>query len=178
MSRDLVKAIILLPGTVLVLIPAVILLAGAAYGHSISVADPDQMRFWAALLFAGTGLFLSVWTVSLFTRFGRGTPAPWQPPQQLVIRGPYRHVRNPMITSVLLVLIGEALMLGSWLIGAWMLVFLVGNAVYFPLVEERGLEKRFGSSYLQYKTNVPRWVPRLQPWKQPEENPHSNGDLL
>ena len=178
MTRDLAKAIILLPGTVLVLIPAVILLVGTAYGHPISVADPGRVRFWVALLFVGLGLCLSVWTVTLFTRFGRGTPAPWQPPQQLVIRGPYRHVRNPMITSVLLVLLGEALMLGFWPIAAWMLVFFVGNAVYFPLVEERGLEKRFGSSYRQYKSNVPRWVPRLQPWKQPQEGQPNNGDSL
>ena len=178
MSRDLVKAIILLPGAVLVLIPAVILVVGTAYGHSIFVADPGQVRFWAALLIAGPGLSLSVWTVTLFTRFGRGTPAPWQPPQQLVIRGPYRHVRNPMITSVLLVLLGEALMLGSWLIAAWMLVFFVGNAVYFPLVEERGLVKRFGSPYLRYKSNVPRWVPRLKPWIPPEEGQRNDGDSL
>ena len=167
MHRDLIKAILILPGTVLVMIPAGILLVSFYYGLSISVAAPSQARFWLALLFAGIGLSLSAWTVTLFTRVGRGTPAPWQPPQHLVVRGPYRHVRNPMITSVLLILLAEALMLGSWPIAVWMLVFCAGNAVYFPLVEEKGLAIRFGSEYRDYKLHVPRWVPRLKPWKQP-----------
>ena len=42
-------------------------------------------------------------------------------------------------------------------------VFFLGNAVYFPLVEEKGLEERFGQAYREYKSNVPRWLPRRQP---------------
>ena len=169
MQASLIKAIILLPGTVLLLVPAVILLVGTAAGVPIHFARPDQARFWIALLVAAAGICLSTWSTSLFTRFGRGTPAPWAPPQQLVVRGPYRYMRNPMITGVWLVLIAECLLLGSWPIAAWMLVFLIGNAVYLPLVEERGLEKRFGSQYRQYKLQVPRWLPRLRPWKPPDD---------
>jgi len=94
---------------------------------------------------------LSVWTVKLFMKFGDGTPAPWDPPRKLVIRGPYRHVRNPMITGVLLMLLAEAMLLQSWPIALWMAVFFIGNAVYFPLVEEKGLEKRFAHDYRLYK---------------------------
>lgn len=169
MNRALIKAIIFLPGTVLVIIPALILLVGAASGISLHPALAHQVRFWVAMIFAGAGLLVSVWTVALFTRVGRGTPAPWKPPQRLVIQGPYRHVRNPMITGVLLALLAEALVLGSWPIAVWALVFFVGNAIYFPLVEEKGLEKRFGGKYRQYRDQVPRWVPRLRPWK-PTDN--------
>ena len=70
-----------------------------------------------------------------------------------------------MITSVLLVLLAEALLLRSWPIVAWMVVFFAGNAVYLPFVEEKDLERRFGNTYLAYKENVPRWIPRLRPWK-------------
>jgi protein-S-isoprenylcysteine O-methyltransferase Ste14 len=97
-------------------------------------------------------------------KFGDGTPAPWDPPQKLVIRGPYRHVRNPMITGVLLMLLAEALWFQSWPLALWMLIFFLGNFVYFPLVEEKGLEKRFGNDYREYKAHVPRWIPRLHPW--------------
>ncbi len=95
---------------------------------------------------------------------GNGTPAPWDPPKKLVIRGPYRHVRNPMITGALLILLAEALLFQSWPLSVWMAVFFIGNTVYFRFIEEKGLEKRFGDDYRKYKARVPRWVPRLQPW--------------
>jgi protein-S-isoprenylcysteine O-methyltransferase Ste14 len=71
-----------------------------------------------------------------------------------------------MITGVLLMLSAEALLLQSWPVGIWMMVFFIGNAIYFPLIEEKGLEKRFGNEYRNYKANVPRWIPRLRPWRQ------------
>lgn len=74
-----------------------------------------------------------------------------------------------MISGVLMMLAGEALLLGSWPIAAWLLVFFVGNAIYFPLVEEKGLRLRFGAAYDRYAANVPRWLPRLTPWRPPDE---------
>jgi protein-S-isoprenylcysteine O-methyltransferase Ste14 len=67
----------------------------------------------------------------LFVQVGRGTPAPWDPPQRLVVEGPYRYVRNPMISSALMMLAGEVLLLGSWPIAVWLLAFFVGNTLYF-----------------------------------------------
>ena len=93
-----------------------------------------------------------------------GATSPWEPPRKLVIRGPYRHVRNPMITSVLFMLLAEAMLFQSWPLAWWMGIFFVVNTVYFPLVEEKGLEKRFGDDYRIYKNNVPRWIPRTRPW--------------
>jgi protein-S-isoprenylcysteine O-methyltransferase Ste14 len=98
-------------------------------------------------------------------KVGQGTPAPWDPPKKLVVRGPYRYVRNPMITGALLLLLAEAMLLQSWPIAIWLVLFFIGNSVYFPLVEEKGLEKRFGDAYRKYKANVPRWIPRLRAWK-------------
>ena len=164
MNRGLVKAIIVLPGTVLVFVPIIILAVAHNTYFSHQIATPEQVLFWLALLPAGIGLGLAVWTVRLFTKFGDGTPAPWEPPQKLVIRGPYRHVRNPMITSVLFMLLAEAMLFQSWPLALWMGIFFVGNTVYFPLVEEKGLEKRFGNDYRIYKSHVPRWLPRTRPW--------------
>ena len=69
-----------------------------------------------------------------------------------------------MITSVLLMLGSESLLLGSWHLAGWMLVFFLGNALYFTFVEEPGLQRRFGDDYLRYKANVPRWIPKRRPW--------------
>ncbi len=164
MNLELIKAIVILPGTALVYIPGAMLWLVAESGAAISLAGLARPRFWFALVLGASGLALAVWTVRLFRTVGEGTPAPWAPPKRLVVRGPYRHVRNPMITSVLLMLGAESLFFGSWHLAGWMLVFLLGNAVYFPLVEERALERRFGDAYRHYKANVPRWIPSWRSW--------------
>jgi protein-S-isoprenylcysteine O-methyltransferase Ste14 len=166
MHLRLVKTIIVLPGTVLIFIPAAILLVTQDSRFAPELASPTQIWFWLALLAAIIGPALSGWAATLFVKFGQGTPAPWDPPKRLVIQGPYRHVRNPMITGALLMLHAEAILFQSLPIATWMTVFFIGNAIYFPLIEENGLEQRFGDEYREYKTHVPRWIPRLRAWKQ------------
>lgn len=124
---------------------------------------------WAARLLGAAvglvGLALFVWCVSLFARRGQGTIMPWDPTQRLVVAGPYRHGRNPMISGVLFMVAGLALLRGSALTGALAAFFFVVNHVYFIYSEEPGLVKRFGQSYRTYKANVPRWLPRLRPYE-------------
>jgi len=160
-------AVGLLPGTVAVLVPGLLVWQdGANPGWSLPLG-------WAlltalgglALVAAGVGLF--AWTVGLFARRGRGTLAPWDPTSSLVVSGPYLHVRNPMITGVGCVLAGEALLLGSPAIAVWLGIFAIVNGIYMPLVEEPGLVRRFGPAYETYRENVPRWVPRFSPWEPP-----------
>lgn len=119
-------------------------------------------RALGALLLVG-GLALFAWCVALFARVGRGTLAPWDPTRRLVAVGPYRHVRNPMISAVLAVIAGEALLAGSRALGVWTLLFLVVNQTYFVLLEEPGLARRFGAPYDAYRRAVPRWIPRGLP---------------
>ncbi len=170
MNRSMIRSIIILPGTALVFIPTAILLIAKDSNFHHEITSPAQIRFWFALVVACIGLTLSFWTVILFRKFGEGTPAPWDPPKKMVIRGPYRYVRNPMITSVLLILFAEAIFFQSWPIAIWMLIFFVGNTIYFPLVEEKGLEKRFGNDYRKYRAQVPRWVPKLKVWNQTNDD--------
>lgn len=118
MNWAFIRALIVLPGTAAALIPALILWASYATKYAAKVARPDQAVFWLALLVAGGGLALRVWTNALFLKFGDGTLAPWNPPTKLVIRGPYRHVRNPMISSVVVILLGECLFFQSWPLAA------------------------------------------------------------
>lgn len=166
MYWGLVRSLIILPGTALVLIPTIILVFSAHSNDPLKLASPTEILFWLALLTGGIGFLLSSWSIVLFMRAGGGTPAPLEPPKKLVIRGPYRYVRNPMITGALLMLAAETMLFHSRPIAIWMMIFFVGNALYFPLSEEKGLAKRFGEDYLAYKANVPRWIPRLRPWKQ------------
>ena len=116
----------------------------------------------AALI--ATGLALMHRTISLFARAGEGTLAPWDPTRRLVVRGPYGYVRNPMITGVLCILLGETALFGSIGILVWAVLFVAINAVWFPLVEEPGLRQRFGEEYETYRRQVPRWIPRRTPW--------------
>jgi protein-S-isoprenylcysteine O-methyltransferase Ste14 len=70
-----------------------------------------------------------------------------------------------MITGVAAILAGEALFVGSRLIALWLAAFATINHLYFLLYEEPGLERRFGANYQQYRTAVPRWMPRFRPWR-------------
>ena len=160
----MLATILILPGTALVFVPGLILWLTSDAETGLTVVGPGEVDFWIGLAAGLIGLGLAVWTVRLLVRQGEGTPAPWDPPQKLVVAGPYRHVRNPMITSVLLMLFGESLIFQSSPLAAWLIVFFVVNGVYFPLSEEKGLEQRFGDDYRRYKQNVPRWLPRLSPW--------------
>jgi protein-S-isoprenylcysteine O-methyltransferase Ste14 len=152
-------AVLLLPGVVTVAVPALIV--------SETVATFGPFAVLGIPLIA-LGLALVIWTVRLFITVGHGTLAPWDPTSRLVVRGPYRHVRNPMISGVLTILLGEAALFGSIPLLIWFGAVFAVNAVYMPLVEEPGLSRRFGDDYATYKAHVPRWVPRLRPWK-PEE---------
>ena len=69
-----------------------------------------QLPFWLALFAGSIGLGLSAWSVRIFIKFGEGTPAPWDPPKKLILHGPYRYVRNPMIIGTLLMLVAEAIL--------------------------------------------------------------------
>jgi protein-S-isoprenylcysteine O-methyltransferase Ste14 len=165
-------AVLLLPGTVVVLVPVLIVRASGSisvgWGLSGLVA---ALPIALGLALLALGAVLVVWTIALFVRVGRGTLAPWDPTATLVIQGPYRHVRNPMISGVLFLLLGEAVSLGSWLLLAWFAAVAGVNAVYLPLVEEPGLVERYGAEYERYRADVPRWVPRLRAWEAAQPPP-------
>jgi protein-S-isoprenylcysteine O-methyltransferase Ste14 len=157
-------SIVALPFTVAVVIPMWV-----ARGNGIT---PRLGRGLVPLLgqlagvgLLGVGLLLFASSLRRFATEGEGTLAPWDPPRKLVVRGPYRYVRNPMISGVIFVLFAEALILLSRPHLMWALTFLGINLVYIPLFEEPQLEQRFGRPYREYRRHVRRFVPRLRPWQ-------------
>jgi protein-S-isoprenylcysteine O-methyltransferase Ste14 len=140
------QAILLLPGTVLVVIPSLIVYFTGLDSKGLWRSCPATQFVLPifGLILIGLGLSLMVATIRLFGTVGKGTLAPWSPPKRLVVRGIYRRVRNPMISGVLLVSLGEALLTASppllCLFGAALLL----NVVYIPMAEEPGLVRRFG----------------------------------
>ena len=95
---------------------------------------------------------------------GRGTLAPIAPPEQLVVGGLYRYVRNPMYLAVIAMIIGEALLLGRAVLVVWAAAFLLATATFVRFYEEPTLNRRYGEQYTAYRRAVRGWWPRLRPW--------------
>jgi protein-S-isoprenylcysteine O-methyltransferase Ste14 len=106
--------------------------------------------------------------VDSFARFalqGLGTPAPVAPTKNLVVTGLYRYVRNPIYVAVTAIILGQALLFGAWgliLLGAG---FLLACHLFVVAYEEPTLQRTFGAEYEAYRSNVPRWIPRVRPWR-------------
>ncbi len=153
------RDILILPFTVTVIVPYFI------YNGKEEFIPNSILTKSVGLLILIPGLTLFLYTVFLFKTRGNGTLAPWSPTQKLVITGPYQYCRNPMITGVLFILLGEACIFHSTSILIWATAFILINTIFFILYEEPSLYKRFGDDYLTYKKNVPRWIPRLTPYR-------------
>lgn len=162
MLRHLLS-ILLLPFVMVVVVPRWLLTAWTtADTRWASGAPLVSLPRAAGALMMLLGVALFAWCVALFARVGRGTLAPWDPTKRLVAVGPYRYIRNPMISGVATMLAGEALLSGSRVLAGWAAGFVLFNHTYFLFVEEPGLARRFGPSYEAYKAAVPRWLPRLR----------------
>ncbi len=132
---------------------------------TLGTTVPHVLAQVGGVCFLLIGLALFVSSLRRFVTEGKGTLAPWDPPRDLVISGPYRYVRNPMISGVMFVLFGEALTLVSLPHVMWGVAFVVVNCVYIPLVEEPQLQRRFDASYDECCKHVRRLVPRFRPWR-------------
>ncbi len=116
------------------------------------------------LLFIVIGWLFANWTVKVQFSLGRGTPIPLMATQKLIIKRPYNYCRNPMTLGTTLFYLGVAIWLGSLSAIGLGLVYPVGILIYIKLIEEKELEERFGSEYLEYKKRTPFLIPRL--WKR------------
>jgi protein-S-isoprenylcysteine O-methyltransferase Ste14 len=107
--------------------------------------------------------------VDSFARFamqGLGTPAPIAPTQTLVITGLYRYLRNPMYVAVLALIAGQALLFADTRLVLYGAGFWLATHSFVVMYEEPTLARMFGGEYHRYRANVPRWIPRLTPWRE------------
>ena len=156
-------AFLALPFVVTVVVPCTWFRPTDSWADRLPLPERIALQGLGALcLLVGLSLFAA--SLHLFATRGRGTLAPWDPPEHLVVGGPYRFVRNPMISGVLFVLLAEALLFLSPRLLVWTGTFLLMNVVYIPLLEEPALRARFGAPYDEYTRHVRRFLPRTTPW--------------
>jgi len=146
---------VLFPGTLVGLVPRWILHARLPPGH-----DWTTSRAFLGYAVAAIGAWIYVVCAREFTTRGRGTPAPYDPPRELVASGLYRWVRNPMYVGILSILAGEALLFGSRSLALYAVLLALGFHVRVAFFEERVLGRVFGDSYARYRATVLRWIPR------------------
>lgn len=114
------------------------------------------------LITCGVAFLLSAF--ALFATHG-GTPAPVAPTRTLVVTGVYRFVRNPMYLAVLAIILGQALLFGSWGLLIYAALALAAVFTFVKGYEEPTLTRTYGEQYLDYRRHVPGWWPRLTPWR-------------
>jgi len=141
------------PGTVAGYIPLALLRTGPR-------VETGVFAYLALPLWLLGGVML-LWAFWDFTFKGRGTPAPVDPPKELVVAGFYRYVRNPMYLGVILMLIGYFLWFGFWLLLGYAALAFIVTHLFVTLYEEPTLKKKFGAAYEEYLLRVPRWIPRI-----------------
>ncbi len=131
-----------------------------------------QPPFFGLQTMRGVGMLLIVaglpGLIDSFARFalqGLGTPAPIAPPQNLVVTGLYRYVRNPMYVAVVAVILGQGLLFGDGRLSIYGGLMWLAFHAFVLAYEEPVLAESFGTEYEDFRANVPRWIPRLSPWR-------------
>lgn len=117
----------------------------------------------AGLVVGAAGALLALSCIATFAFVGKGTPAPFDPPRRLVMRGPYRAVRNPMYLGAGLALAGAALYYQSGRLAGYAALFLVVTHFFVVWYEEPTLRRTFGQEYEAYCRRVRRWWPSKMP---------------
>jgi len=143
------------PGTLTVYLPYLLLRGDAGWR-----VDGARAFLGGPLILAGALLY--AWCAYAFARFGQGTPAPIDPPRQLVTNGLYARTRNPMYLAVITVVLGEAVLFGSPRLFAYAGAVFTAFHAFVLLYEEPTHRRRFGAAFEEYCRRVPRWLPR--PW--------------
>jgi protein-S-isoprenylcysteine O-methyltransferase Ste14 len=142
-------------GLVLVFLPAR-LLPSPGFARPEVIGGPQVL----GMLVAVGGGAIALWCILTFAVVGRGTPAPFDPPRRLVVRGPYTVVRNPMYIGAGLALGGASLFYLSLPLLAYAAAFLLVTHLFVVLYEEPALRRTFGADYEAYCRRVGRWWPR------------------
>jgi protein-S-isoprenylcysteine O-methyltransferase Ste14 len=164
------RKIMAITGSVIFLVIAPGVVAGLVpwwlTGWQPGVGWPVPVRITGAMLI-GAGAVVLLVAFAQFAIQGRGTPAPPAPTEQLVVRGLYRYVRNPMYLAVLAVITGQALLLSRPVLLAYAAAVAVAFFAFVYGYEQPSLARRYGAQYEAYRKAVPGWWPRLSSARLP-----------
>lgn len=149
------------------------ILSGILLGATLFIIFPEiaiyineffQLPIFRNIIYQIAGLSLCFISLSLFvcsshlfSKIGKGTPAPIEPPKELVAEGIYCFTRNPIYIGYISAIVGEFLIFGYFLLLLYALSAIFFVHFYVVYVEEPGLKKRFGDQYVIYMKTVPRW---------------------
>lgn len=162
LARRHARAVLTCPGLFAVLAPGLFLAATEVLAMMWPAAEAATMSpapRSAGIILAVAGLGMVVWTNVLFHRH-HGTLHPSDGPTRLVTTGPYAWTRNPMIIGIFGFLGGMAIVLGSWALAGYLVLFAIVKNFYMKLHEEPVLRERFGEAYAEYCRRMPRrWLP-------------------
>ena len=150
---------ILVPGVEALLVPS--LLAKGGLFDLISSAQGWHLSGW---LFVGSGILLYLLSAVGFAIGGRGTPAPIDPPKQLVVGGVHSFTRNPMYVAIVSFVFGLAVLSGLWRLVFYSVVLFLFFHLVVVLYEEPTLRTKYGSTYEDYRQTVPRWWLSIRPY--------------
>jgi protein-S-isoprenylcysteine O-methyltransferase Ste14 len=103
------------------------------------------------------GIIINLWTDSLFKK-KQTTVKPYEMPNFFVTSGPFKLSRHPMYLGMMSILLGVAIFLGSLIIFAFPIIFIVIMEKRFIPLEEKNFETKFGNQYVDYKKRVRRWI--------------------
>jgi protein-S-isoprenylcysteine O-methyltransferase Ste14 len=165
-TRDAVATalfLIVAPGAVVGLVPWLI----TGWREAPALLGFAPLR-WLGMVLVGLCVLILLDSFWRFAREGLGSPAPVYPTERLVTTGLYRHVRNPMYVALVAGILGQALWLPSGALIIYAALVALAAHLFVRFYEEPALKRAHGAQYAAYCAAVPRWLPRLAPWRGDE----------
>jgi protein-S-isoprenylcysteine O-methyltransferase Ste14 len=112
------------------------------------------------IMWAGTAL--AIWCAVLMFLFGKGTFLVTSAPKKIMTRNIFGIVRNPMMWALFIIVFGEILTFGHFILLVWLIAMVRIIYLIVANYEEPQLERRFGESWKEYCQKVPPWIPRFK----------------
>ncbi len=133
--------------------------------HPIHLPILNAARGAIAVLLGGLGIIFVLWSNSALLILGKGGPtdvfnmAISPRTKHLVVRGPYRYTRNPMVFGAFSCYFALAIFRNSLQAILLLILFFPAIRYFLQKTEEKRLLKDFGQEYQEYRTNTPMIVP-------------------
>lgn len=144
------------------ILPTLLILAGLVVEKYIVIEWPRALEIGIGIVTIPFGLFLLFWCMIVQWKIGKGTPTPTAPTQKLIVVGPYKYVRNPIVVSEVLYYLGLGSVFVNLTVGiTCFIISLTGMTIYYRFVEEKELLERFGEEYKIYRDNTPFYIPKI-----------------